>query len=313
MQVIRYTSEYKNLWDSFVEESKNGTFLHKRDYTEYHADRFTDYSLLIFDSKGELFALMPGNIGDDKIFYSHRGLTYGGLVIGFNAGQIDVNMAFDAVIAYLKEDGCKGMQYKCIPEIYHKIPAQEDLYSLFCNGATLISRKPSCALISDNNPGFEYRRKRGVKKAAKSGIDIMSSDDTRAYWSLLENTLSSRFGAKPVHTYEEISNLKTLFPANIKCYIAENDGEVLAGVIIYETEQTAHTQYIVASEDGKKKGALDALFDKLINNIYKDKRWFDFGTSTGEDPRQLNEGLIIQKEGFGARAVMYDVYEINFE
>ena len=35
-------------WDTFVQESKNGTFLFVRDYMDYHRDRFQDCSLLVY-------------------------------------------------------------------------------------------------------------------------------------------------------------------------------------------------------------------------------------------------------------------------
>ena len=46
MKIVRYSPEMKGVWDDFVETSKNGTFLLKRDYMEYHADRFPDHSYL---------------------------------------------------------------------------------------------------------------------------------------------------------------------------------------------------------------------------------------------------------------------------
>ena len=55
---------------------------------------------------------------------------------------------------------------------------------------------------------------------------------------------------------------------------------------------------------------IDLLFDCLINQIYTEKRYFDFGVSVEDGGRYLNEGLIFQKEGFGGRAVMYDTYEL---
>ena len=60
-------------------------------------------------------------------------------------------------------------------------------------------------------------------------------------------------------------------------------------------------------------GALDGLFAHLITQVYATKSYFDFGISTEQGGRYLNEGLIFQKEGFGARTVVYDAYEINFE
>ena len=84
MRIELYKDNYKCLWDSFVDNSKNGTFLHKRDYMEYHKDRFEDFSLMVFDESDseimQLIALLPANIVDDTV-YSHRGLTYGALII----------------------------------------------------------------------------------------------------------------------------------------------------------------------------------------------------------------------------------------
>jgi hypothetical protein len=80
---------------------------------------------------------------------------------------------------------------------------------------------------------------------------------------------------------------------------------------VYENATVAHAQYIAAGEDGKRAGALDALFAWLIEERYRDKRYFDFGISTEGDGRVLNEGLIDQKEGFGARGVVHDRYELD--
>ena len=60
-------------------------------------------------------------------------------------------------------------------------------------------------------------------------------------------------------------------------------------------------------------GALDGLFDYLISQVYAAKSYFDFGISTEQGGRYLNEGLIFQKEGFGARTVVYDAYELKIE
>ena len=43
--VTLYNESLKNNWDDFVENSKNGTFMLKRDYMDYHSDRFKECSL----------------------------------------------------------------------------------------------------------------------------------------------------------------------------------------------------------------------------------------------------------------------------
>ena len=87
----------------------------------------------------------------------------------------------------------------------------------------------------------------------------------------------------------------------------------LGGTLVYETGRVVHTQYISANLAGKNSGALDLLFDYLINKKYADIPIFDFGQSTENSGYILNENLIFQKEGFGGRGVMYNVYEYTIE
>ena len=78
-EIKRYNCD-KNLeeWNQFVKNSKQGTFLLDRSYMDYHSDRFTDHSLLVY-RQGKLYALLPANERDHTL-YSHQGLTYAGLL-----------------------------------------------------------------------------------------------------------------------------------------------------------------------------------------------------------------------------------------
>jgi hypothetical protein len=80
---------------------------------------------------------------------------------------------------------------------------------------------------------------------------------------------------------------------------------------VYETPLVAHVQYVASTEPGQRAGALDVLFDELLTNRYRTKRWFDFGTSTTRAGRELNEGLVANKESWGARAILYDTYCVD--
>lgn len=83
-------------------------------------------------------------------------------------------------------------------------------------------------------------------------------------------------------------------------------GKVIASV----SKNAVHSQYISGTPEGKKKGALDLVISTVINEEFPDIPYFDFGISNEDGGRYLNETLIYQKEGFGARAVCYDTYEI---
>ena len=108
---------------------------------------------------------------------------------------------------------------------------------------------------------------------------------------------------------EEIELLHSRFPENIRLFVAEKDGIVLGGTVIYITETVVHSQYISASAEGKRLRVIDLLFDYLLHDRQWQARYFDFGTSNEEDGRVLVKPLIYQKEGFGGRGICYDWYE----
>ena len=78
--VTLYSKQNFELRNSFIDQAKNATFLFNRNFMDYHSDRFQDFSMMIFNEKENLVALLPANRVDD-IVYSHQGLTYGVLVL----------------------------------------------------------------------------------------------------------------------------------------------------------------------------------------------------------------------------------------
>ena len=137
--------------------------------------------------------------------------------------------------------------------------------------------------------------------------------DFKSYWDILEWALEGRHNTKPVHNLEEIKNLARLFPEHIKLFIAKKDNEILGGALIFENEKIVHTQYLANSLKGRDLGALDFVINNLITETYKNKQYFDFGISNENSGRYLNTGLMDQKEGFGARAVVHDFYELKMQ
>ena len=306
-EIIKYSESKHDEWNDFVENAKNSTFLFKREYMEYHSDRFIDMSLMVY-YKEKLFALLPANIVDDTL-YSHQGLTYGGLILNKKATVNEVMLSFQYINTYLKSIGIKKVCYKTIPHIYHQIPSEEDLYVLYRLDAKLIARNISSTIYQLDKIRFSELRRRCVKKAKQNHVDICSSDDFASFWEILTSNLATKYSTKPVHELNEIELLHSRFPENIKLYMAYQDGNPIAGIVVYLTKNVCHVQYISSSHEGKMCGALDLLFDKLINEIYLDYPYFDFGQSTEQKGMYLNENLIFQKEGFGGRGVVYDMYE----
>jgi hypothetical protein len=300
-----------NEWNQFLQNSKNGTFLFDRNYMDYHADRFHDYSLMVY-RKGKLYALFPANYVD-KVIYSHQGLTYGGIILNAKATAGDVLAAFSSINAFLQEQGFIKVIYKAIPYIYHSIPAQEDLYALFRLNARIIGRNISSTIYQSNKVKFIESRKSGIRKALTNNVTVKMSNDLDVFWHILDTNLKNKYGVAPVHTLEEMRLLQSRFPQRIKLYIAYQNEEAIGGTLLYITKQVVHTQYISASLKGKELGALDLMFDFIINREYAGFPYFDFGQSTERMGNILNEALIFQKEGFGGRGMCYDIYEYDID
>ena len=295
----------------FVRNSKQGTFLFDRRYMDYHADRFRDHSLMTWQN-GRLMALLPAN-ACGQVLYSHQGLTYGGMITDDKATPESVCEAFDAVASLLRSNGFNKVVYKPVPHIFHRLPAEEDLFAISLRyGARLISRDASATITMDNKLRFAESRKSGLRKALANGLKIAWADDLESFWNILSQNLADKYDSRPVHSVEEMGRLMHSFPDNIKlCMAYRNDGEPLGGTVLYITPQVVHTQYISASDEGKRLGALDLLFHHLINEMQFSQRFFDFGTSAMDNSNELKHPLLFQKLGFGGRTVCYDIYEYS--
>jgi len=308
--IERYSHALRVEWDEFVMASKNGTFLLLRDYMDYHADRFADYSLLIRSGE-ELVAILPAHREGDTVA-SHMGLTYGGLIVSLRMTTPLMLLVFDMVRTYLSAEGAKLFIYKTIPHIYHRLPAEEDRYALFRHDAEVYRRDLLSSIDMARRPPPQTRRLRGANKALKAGVVVAEDQDWSGFWDLLEQHLQARHNVRPVHCFAEMDLLRTRFPENIRLFTARDpDGSLLSGVVIYETHEVAHLQYAASTPDGFSLGCLDRLFFHLLENVFAEKRWFDFGNSTEQLGRFLNDGLIEQKEGFGGRAVVHDYFRLT--
>lgn len=311
MQVRQYEKKDKNVWDEFIRQSKNGTFLFYRDYMDYHSDRFTDCSLIIYDDKNRIAAILPAN-RKDNFLISHGGLTYGSFITTDKITTPVLLDVFNAVITHLKKDGFIKLVYKTIPYIYHKSPADEDRYPLFLYKANLYRRDVLSVVFNSSSVPYQERRLRSIKKAQSQNLVIKECDDYNQYWKILEWNLKTIYNLNPVHKVEEIKMLSKKFPKNIRLFCSYDKDKMLGGLVIYESDTVAHNQYSANGEEGKKIGAVDIIFDHLLNTVYKDKPFFDFGISNEQEGNYLNRGLIEYKESFGARAVTHDFYELNF-
>lgn len=303
-QVRPHTPADNGAWDDLVASSWNGTFLHTRKYLGYHGSRFVDRSLVVEDKRGLLVAVFPAAEETATVVGSHPGLTYGGVVhAGRATGDVMIEVIFRIARA-LAQEGYEQLRYKPVPHIYHRVPAQDDLYALWQLGAV-----PSCDLSSafqlQERGQLTQRRRRSLKRAGDRGVETdLTWERIGEFWSMLQAVLAERHQASPVHSLKEICVLRAAFPDQIFLCSGLLAGVVVAGAILYCAGPVVHTQYLASSPTGRNASALDLVVERSIQ-FARSRRYsfFDLGTSNAGG--RLNSSLYDYKVSFGGGGVAY--------
>ena len=309
-RVVRYDATLHQTWNDFIESAKNATFLFHRDFMDYHSDRFEDYSVLIYEND-ELKGLLPANKKEDTV-YTHQGLSYGGLVVKEKLKFQTYIQLFEKLLVFLESEGINILYWKEFPAIYSAAPSSEWRYVMSILKARLDYTDLLSTIDKNSDIDISSDRIKGLKRGRKHGLVVREENDLYKFWTgILTPNLKNRYNVAPVHALSEIELLKSRFPRNIRQFNVYKDQHLVAGTTIFETPKVAHVQYISADEKRSALGSLDFLFHYLITKVFRDKPYFDFGTSNESKGQHLNKGLLYWKEGFGARTVTQDFYKIE--
>ncbi|MHA7843796.1 MAG: GNAT family N-acetyltransferase [Winogradskyella sp.] len=309
-KVALYNSSDKSSWDSFISKSNQQTFLFLRDFMDYHSDRFQDFSLMIYKDD-ELIALLPANKVVDSA-YSHQGLTYGGLVYKLSLKSQDAVSILKTVLEYLAGNGIKTLLIKELPFVFLDNQTNNPLAYLCFKLKAQLQRMDMHSTLELKFKSYNRSRKNGYKRGLKNNLTVIETDDFESFWNeILIPNLDDRHDVKPVHSLEEIQLLKSRFPNKIRQFNVYLKDKIVAGTTIFETKHVAHSQYISGNADKNTLGSLDFLHHYLLEEVFADKRYFNFGISNENDGQNINEGLQYWKEGFGARSVTQGFYKID--
>jgi|TARA_B110000211_G_scaffold105452_1_gene122672 hypothetical protein len=277
---------------------------------DYHKDRFEDFSLLIY--KGErLYALLPANINDDVV-YSHQGLTYGSFVLQDSAKLKSTFLAFKEVLKFLFEERIKKLDIRIIPSFYNSLPSDELEYILYKAEGSLVKRDVILLIDYQNKLRFQKNRREGINKAKRKGLLVKVDGDYEKFWNeILIPNLKEKYNTSPVHSLDEIKLLAARFPKHIKQVNVYQDDKIVAGTTLFLTKNVVHPQYISGNENKNELGSLDLLMNDVFDHFKEGRNYFSFNTSSEENGKLLNEGLLFWKESCGARPLIFNNYEIN--
>ncbi len=308
-QVKKYQSEDKILWNDFVKASANGTFLHHRDYMDYHADRFADFSLMIYKDE-KLVAVLPAHKIDDQLF-SHNGLTYGNVLFLPNfriAYKIDV---YEKLLIYIDLQNISFLHIKSIPSFFTQQKDESLQYVYHKLQAELLQVKPFFVLETQQGIRLNKDRKKNLKKLQKLPFKI--SEDAKylsEFWQIVNDNLAQKHQSKPVHSFEEIQKLMQDFSKEIKLFTLFLDNEMVSGALVFLINNSVHFQYIHSTTNKQNRQGVDFLINHILESYITDYQFISFGSSAKEN-NTLDSGLAYWKESFGAQISNQFIYRIS--
>jgi len=296
MQIIEYCEKYFDIWDEFIKNSKNGNIFHTRKFLSYHKDRFIDKSILIY-KKNRLLGVFPAAKFKDKII-SHRGSTYGGLIVRKDNKLNDTLNIWQEIKNYYK----KSIEYRKNEYIFDIYPSEEVEFAAKKIGFREIYEELSTCIDLDFIKLSE-RRKRAYKKC--KDLKIKFDDmDYKSYYEILETNLI-KHNSTPTHLLEEMQLLKTLLPKNYFLVTIYLDNIMIAGIwLVLANSKTAHTFYIAQNYEYSNFQPLTCIVLKIIEFLQKNNfKYLNFGISTENQGKFINSGLFEFKESFGGFGV----------
>lgn len=327
-QIIRYSEEQNTLWDEFVtNQSINGTFLQTRNFLNYHEKgKFRDCSIIIYKDSSKIIAVIPACEiieGNNKIFYSHLGSTYGGPVISEKYYSLnDTLTLLQDVDGYVQREGFTKIIYKLTPDIFSTQKTDLLQYLLGYLGYNSYTELSSyidfSKYQSDLLSNLSYARQKQYKKCLKAGMrfqEINEDDGITHFYELLVENLS-RFNVKPVHSINELLDFKNSRLTDVVNFygVKYNDCLVAGGMSFsFRITNTIHIQYSAARRDLGTLSPMSFLYFGLIENAKNQGiNNFSWGISTEKKGEVLNLALAETKESYGSKYSVNRTYFKEF-
>jgi len=321
LNLVRYTPEYFDRWNRFVEESNNGTIFHRLDFLQYHGNRFATGEHHLLWLKGEaIFAVLPFLVMDEngrKIGKSPYGASFGGVVYNKKFRFRHALEIVESLQKYFREIHLDEVTLTTTPGFYSVSPSNYFEYALSRAGFRLHSRDVFNAVrlgkdYTETWNNFEGRARTAIRKA-KENFDVnLNVSPTEFYHILLEDKARHN-NAKPTHTLNELVFLKESFPGKIFFDVAVlKKNQAKAGICYFLCNpQVMMTFYMAQENNALRADGINVLVEHGIKRALQMKvSYLDFGGSTLGYTIE-NIGVCEFKEGFGAHGFFRDTFKYN--
>lgn len=327
LTVTKYTDDKELLWDRFVrEESMNGTFLQTRKFINYHAPgKFRDCSLMFYKGEELVAVVLACEIETEgrKVFYSHKGTTFGGIVISkriySSASIMELMDVFEEELIIEGYDGC---YLKMTSELFERSDTDLLDYVLYQRGFIQYSELNFYMCLDsyreDIISNFHSAKRRDYRYSLRNPLtfrELVSREEILQFYEVLQLNLQ-KLGVQSVHTYEDLLQLKfERFPEEIIFYGVYLEDRLIAGSMVFLFwGEVFHTQYLASNQEYLTYYPMFFLFYHLIRQAVEMKmNKVTLGICTEDQGRKLNIGLARFKEGFGATYALNKSFEKYYD
>ncbi len=303
-------------WDSFVEQSDNGTLFHKQTFLNYHPkDRFKDSSIYIMKNGKILSVLTAAVIEKEgkKILASHPGASYGGFVYSTDLNFKEAHELVDILINHGKSLKVDRIQLTVPPIIYQTKYSNYIDFALYRSGFNYLKRDVSSIVQLDFDADklletYRAEARTATKKAMKQGIEIVECELFDEYYEILKKNLKLRHNVNPAHTLAELKLLKNMFPTKIRLWGALLKDKLTAGVCNFSVNSNVVLAFYISHDEVYQEyRPVNLLFYEIMKQYQQEGfRFLDFGIFTVN--MEPNWGLGRFKENFGARGIFRDTF-----
>lgn len=293
-------------WDSFIENSINGTLFHKREFLSYHLDRFKECEIYLVILKGntviaQISAKIEKDDKNEKILRSPYGGSYGGFVLKEQPTYRQGREMIECFQNYLINNNIKTCFLTHAINYDKNLSMDSFYFNLFEAGYLTCNRDISHIMYIRNEPilgQVSASIRNQVKNANKKPIYISSDVDLLEIYNVLAKEKSEKYHTKPTHTLEEFLYLHNQFPNDIFSVGVEYTGKLIAGITCFKINKYVNSSFYLCMNEEYKD--LNALRPLIINVLEQSKskgiKVFDFGTSS--NLMEAFPNIFSFKEGF---------------
>jgi hypothetical protein len=295
MEIVAYTSDKAELWDSFVlTGSMNGTVYHTRKFLSYHKDKFEDTSILLY-KEDILLCVVPCCYRNGTNF-SHSGATYGGPVIAKCQLSVkDMETIINEIFNHYKGN----FECRLANDIYfaqpvhliyyllsRKLKAHLELSWYVSSGSDIIQ-----SITNKRNKKYVFRMMNDLNYVF---LSTTNTEDYIEFYTILKENLQQNHDTTPTHSLEEFLTLMTALLDKQELFIVKHSKKIVAGVyVIKVTSNCWYTFYISRNINIKNSGtAIIYIMSNIAHIAFKNNaKYVDYGITTENMGSDLNLGL----------------------